>query len=95
MYRCILNSAVQLAPILKPKVEYEDRRGAGPAHTPCFECRCFVSSQIEELEGLILVKEGKGSSIKAAREAAATKVVKVLESQPSASSQHERFSSGR
>lgn len=37
-----------------------------------------MSSVLEELSGLILVKEAKGSSIKAAREGAAVKVKQYL-----------------
>lgn len=50
----------------------------GPAHDTVFEARCFVSSKLEELAGLILVQEARAGSIKAAREGAAQKVVKYL-----------------
>lgn len=86
LLRSTLNSATQLAPNLRPLVEYEDRRWGGPAHIPVFESRCFLSSRIEGMNGIILMKEGKGSTIKAAREAAAYEVVKVLKSQPTITS---------
>lgn len=50
----------------------------GPAHETIFEARCTVSSKQEELSGLIVYKDAKGKSIKAAREAAALKVVHYL-----------------
>lgn len=43
-----------------------------------FEARCIVSSLLKELSGLILVKEARGASIKAAREGAAVKVKMYL-----------------
>lgn len=43
-----------------------------------FEARCIVSSRLTELAGLILVKEARGHSIKAAREGAAVKVRQYL-----------------
>lgn len=48
------------------------------ANGSAFEARCIVSSLLKELSGLILVKEAKGSSIKAAREGAAVKVRQCL-----------------
>lgn len=61
---------------------------------PIFEARCFVSSKMDELDGLILVKEAKGASIKAAREAAAGKVVQLLLAQPTATAQSTHSPSG-
>lgn len=72
--RCTLHSAAQLAQTIKPVFEYDERRVAGPSSASLFEARCIVRSNLEELAGLILVKEAKGSSIKAAREGAAVKV---------------------
>lgn len=48
------------------------------ANGSAFEARCIVSSQLKELAGLILVKQARGSSIKAAREGAAVKVKNYL-----------------
>lgn len=72
--RCTLNSAAQLAQTIKPVFEYDERRVSWPANVSVFEARCIVRSRLEELAGLILVKEARGSSIKAAREGAAVKV---------------------
>ncbi|CAM9621477.1 unnamed protein product [Scytosiphon promiscuus] len=74
MARCTLNSAAQLAQTIKPVFEYDERRVPGPPNASLFEARCIVRSNLAELEGLILVKEARGSSIKAAREGAAVKV---------------------
>ncbi|CBN78074.1 DEAD box helicase [Ectocarpus siliculosus] len=75
MARCTLNSAAQLAQTIKPVFEYDERKLKGSGVNTCFfEARCIVTSRLEELAGLILVKEAKGSSIKAAREGAAVKV---------------------
>lgn len=52
-------------------------KGSG-VNTCFFEARCIVTSRLKELAGLILVKEAKGSSIKAAREGAAVKVRQYL-----------------
>ncbi|CAN0178898.1 unnamed protein product [Ectocarpus sp. 6 AP-2014] len=79
MARCTLNSAAQLAQTIKPVFEYDERKLKGSGVNTCFfEARCIVTSRLEELAGLILVKEAKGSSIKAAREGAAVKVRQYL-----------------
>ncbi|CAN0202320.1 unnamed protein product, partial [Ectocarpus fasciculatus] len=79
MARCTLNSAAQLAQTIKPVFEYDERKVKGSGVNTCFfEARCIVTSRLKELAGLILVKEAKGGSIKAAREGAAVKVRQYL-----------------
>lgn len=55
---------------------YDERkiRRLDIANGSAFEARCIVSSLLKELSGLIVVKEARGPSIKAAREGAAVKV---------------------
>eukprot|EP00752_Nemacystus_decipiens_P002257 g2138.t1 len=77
MARCTLNSAAQLAQTIKPVFTYDERKIKRPDGF-AFEARCIVSSLLKELSGLIVVKEAKGSSIKAAREGAAVKVKMFL-----------------
>lgn len=54
---------------------YDERKLPGPAHAPVFEARCIMAATVDGFTGLILHREAMGSSIKAAREAAAKKVV--------------------
>ena len=81
IFRSSINTTAQLAHAIKPVLEYDERRlslsGQGQAQD-VFEARCFVWSRLEELKGLIVVKEAKGVSIKAARERAAQKIVQYL-----------------
>ena len=73
--RCTLNSAAQLAATIKPVFDYDERKIMLPSsNTSVFEARCMALSRLKELEGLILYKEARGASIKAAREGAAAKV---------------------
>lgn len=53
-----------------------------------FVARCFLISGMPELDGLIMYEEATGSSIKAAREAAASKVVATLLALPTGIVQH-------
>eukprot|EP00903_Cladosiphon_okamuranus_P019581 g18009.t1 len=80
MARCTLNSAAQLAQTIKPVFAYDERkiRSSDVPNGLAFEARCIVSSLLKELSGLILVKEARGHSIKAAREGAAVKVKQYL-----------------
>lgn len=80
MPRCTLNSAAQLAQTIKPVFAYDERkiRCFDVPNGSAFEARCIVSSLLKELSGLILVKEARGPSIKAAREGAAVKVKHFL-----------------
>lgn len=63
--------------------DYDERKVDGEAHSPVFEARAIVRSTLEELNGLIVMKEAKGTSIKAAREAAAKRVLQYLLSKES------------
>lgn len=62
-FRCIVNTATQLASKIKPVFEYEERKVGGPAHDTVFEARCFASSKLDELAGLIVVQEARAGSI--------------------------------
>lgn len=88
-HRSCLNSSIQLAQTFKPTLEYDERKATGEAHLPVFEARCILSSRTKELNGLILVKAAKGGTIKAAREAAAAKMIQVLLAQPRGIISHE------
>lgn len=73
-----MNSAVQLAHTIKPSLWFDERKEPSWYDGQMFRARCVVSSQPGELKGLLLVKEGRGLSLKAAREAAALKAVQYL-----------------
>ena len=74
-----MNSAVQLAHTIRPSVWYDERKEPSWYDSQMFRARCLVSSQPPgELGGLLLVKEGRGLSLRAAREAAALKAVQYL-----------------
>lgn len=79
-----MNSAVQLAHMVKPSLLYAERQERSWYDGPMFRARCLVSSrpgegeEEGELDGLLLVKEGRGLSVKAARESAAAKAVQYL-----------------
>ncbi len=69
----------QLAQTIKPVFDYDERKIKLPGATSSvFEARCMVLSELKELSGLILMKEARGASIKAAREGAAGKVKQFL-----------------
>lgn len=75
-----MNSAIQLAHHIKPSLWYDEREEPSWYDGQMFRARCLVSScqPGEEQKGLLLVKEGRGLSLKAAREAAAVKALQYL-----------------
>eukprot|EP00752_Nemacystus_decipiens_P003611 g3328.t1 len=76
--RSAMNSAVQLAHAVKPALWYDEREEPSWYDGQMFRARCLVSCQPRDGKGLLLVKEGRGLSVKAAREAAAVKAVQYL-----------------
>lgn len=73
-----MSSAAQLAHATKPSLWYDERKEPSWYDGQMFRARCVVSSQPGEVKGLLLIKEGRGLSLKAARESAAAKAVQYL-----------------
>ncbi|CAM9305781.1 unnamed protein product [Pylaiella littoralis] len=77
--RSTLNTAIQLAQTIQPDIWYDEKTEPSWYDGQTFRARCLVSCRPPgDLDGLLLVKEARGLSLKAAREAAAAKTVQYL-----------------
>lgn len=72
---------IKLAATIEPLVEYDLRYADGPFNTRVYEARCFLSCVIQDVTGLVLLGEGRGHCVDAARDLAASKVMDKLLSQ--------------
>lgn len=74
-----MNNAIQLAQTIQPDMWYDDKMEPSWYDGQTFRVRCLVSCRPPgDLDGLLLVKEARGLSLRAAREAAAAKTVQYL-----------------